>query len=96
MNKDTRNTITAYLLFVYGCIFLPVFLISFKSGASEINLVTVIGFAGITSLITGVLFYNLKMKMRYRLRLLIYFTFITVVNFFLWLVICEGSFILRD
>ncbi|MFI5218824.1 MAG: hypothetical protein ACHQNT_04985 [Bacteroidia bacterium] len=96
MDKDTRNTVTAYLLFVYGCIIIPVFLISFESGAYGVNLIPVLAFTVIISLISGMLFYNLKIQMRYNFRIFMYLCFITAVNIFTWFMICDGTFIFRE
>ena len=95
MNKDTRNTITAYVLFIYGCIILPLFLISFKSEVYEVNLIVVMAFTLIVALIASMLYYNLKIKMRFPYRTFIYWGLITVINVFIWLVICNGTFIFR-
>ncbi|HKR04183.1 MAG TPA: hypothetical protein VJY62_06050 [Bacteroidia bacterium] len=96
MRKDTRNTITAYLLCIYGIVFIPVFLISFKSAAYGVNLFVVIGFSVITSFTGSMLFYNLKLNMNYRKRVFIYWSLLTLANLFCWIFICDGTFIVRE
>ncbi|MCC6385416.1 MAG: hypothetical protein LC117_07795 [Bacteroidia bacterium] len=96
INKDTRNTIAAFLLFIYGCLLLPVLLISFKSAAYGVNLIFVLGFACFLSLAVSVLFYNLKITMRFTSRIIIYWLIITGIIFFIWLIICEGTFIIKE
>ncbi|MEP7170396.1 MAG: hypothetical protein ABI855_13580 [Bacteroidota bacterium] len=96
MNKDIRNTITAYLLCIYGIIFIPVFLISFQSAAYGVNLLVVLGFSAVVAFADSMLFYNLKLNMHYRVRVFIYWSLLTLANMFIWLVICDGTFIVRD
>jgi hypothetical protein len=96
MRKDTRNTLTAYLLFIYGIIIIPVLLLSFKSKAYGVNLFVVLGFSSITAFTGSMLFYNFKVNMHYRSRIFIYWSLITLVNLFIWIAACEGTFISRE
>jgi hypothetical protein len=48
------------------------------------------------SLIISMLFYNLKMTLRFPFRLLVYWLLITAINMFIWLFICEGTFIMKE
>lgn len=96
MIRDSRNTLTSYLLFLYGIALLPLFLICFKSGASEVSIITIIGFAILAALTTSMLFSNLSTGWRYGKRTLIYWLVLTLINLFIWLMMCDGTFILRD
>jgi heme O synthase-like polyprenyltransferase len=96
MRKETRNTLTAYLLFIYGTILLPVFLFIFKSKAYAANLLAVFGFALIISFACSMLFYNFKTKVRFSRRLFVYWSLLTLILLIIWMVICEGTFIIKE
>jgi hypothetical protein len=96
MRKDTRNTLTAYLLFIYGIIIIPALLISFKSKAYGVNLFVIYGCSFIAAFAGSMLFYNLKVNISYRPRIFMFWSLLTLVNIFIWIVICEGTFIIRD
>ena len=96
VNKDKRDTIAAYLLFIFGCMLMPLLLISFQSAAYGVNLIPLMTFVFISSLVTSMLFYNLKVQVHFRTRFIIYWILITSINLFLWLVICDGTFIFKD
>jgi len=96
MTKETRNTITAYLLCIYGIIFTPVFLISFKSAAYGVNLFVVIGCSVVASFSISMLFYHVNLNMHFRKRVFIFWSLVTLTNLFIWIVICDGTFIVRE
>jgi hypothetical protein len=96
IDRDKRNMIAAYFLLVYGCLLIPVFLVSFKHDAYGMNLFALILLSAVFSLIISMLFYNLKMTLRFPFRLFVYWLIITGINVFIWLVICEGTFMLKE
>lgn len=96
INRDKRNMIAAYFLLVYGCIIIPAFLVSFKHDAYGVNVFAIILMAAVFSLIVSMLFYNLKMTLRFPFRLFVYWLIITGINAFIWFAICEGTFYLKD
>jgi hypothetical protein len=56
----------------------------------------VIGFSVIASFSTSMLFYHVNLNMHFRKRVFIYWSLVTLVNLFIWIVICDGTFIVRD
>jgi hypothetical protein len=96
MRKDTRNTLTAYLLFIYGAFLIPAFLFILKSKAYAANLLAVFGFALIVAFTCSMLFYNFKTNVRFARRLFIYWSLLTIILLFIWMMICEGTFIIKE
>lgn len=96
INRDKRNMIAAYFLLIYGCILIPAFLVSFKHDAFGINIFAVVLMAAIFSLVVSMLFYNLKMTLRFPFRLFVYWLIVTGINIFIWLAICDGTFYLKE
>ncbi|MBL7928829.1 MAG: hypothetical protein JNL47_05065 [Bacteroidia bacterium] len=96
INRDKRNMIAAYFLLIYGCILIPACLVSFRHDAFAVNVFAVILMSAVFSLIISMLFYNLKMTLRFPFRLFVYWLIITGINVFIWLAICEGTFYLKE
>jgi hypothetical protein len=96
VNRDKRNMIAAYFLLIYGCLLIPAFLVSFIRHGYGVNLFAVLMMSVAFSLIISMLFYNLKMTLRFPFRLLVYWLLITAINMFIWLFICEGTFIMKE
>jgi len=88
--------IAAYFLLIYGCILIPACLVSFRHDAFAVNVFAVILMSAVFSLIISMLFYNLKMTLRFPFRLFVYWLIITGINVFIWLAICEGTFYLKE
>ncbi len=95
-SKDIRNIVAAFLLFIYGSVLIPTFLISFQSGAHGINLIPIMIFVLLFAFGAAILFYYFKIKIRFPFRMLIYILLLSGINMILWVTICEGTFIFRD
>ncbi len=96
INREKRNTIAAFLLFIYGCILIPAMLVRFEHEAYEINLISALILTSLLSLINSMIFYNVRLSLRFPFRLLFYWMLLTGVNLLIWLYLFNGTFILKD
>lgn len=92
VTREGRNTKFAYILFFYGIVFIPFMLINFRHGTRGPENFPAYIFSGLFSLVCAILLYSLHLKIKFNSRFLLFMLFITIINIFIWIVLCEGTF----
>lgn len=94
--RESRYTKYSYIIFIWGIIFIPLMVMNFVHGTLGAENFPAYIFSGLFSVLVAVLLYTVRIRMNFTLKFWLFFISITIINVFIWTVLCDGTFIYRD
>ena len=94
--REARYTKYSYFMFIYGIIFIPIMVMNFYHGTRGTENIPAYIFSTLFSVLIAVLLYTMRIRMNFTMKFWLFFIAITLINFFIWTVFCEGTFIYRN